>query len=67
VSCDKCGTELSVRRDDAPEVVESRLAVYHETTEPLKDYYEKLGILKTVIGQGSVDETSKLVKNAIGV
>ena len=66
-SCDKCGTELSIRRDDAPEVVESRLAVYHETTEPLKDYYEKLGILKTVIGQDSVDQTSKLVKKAVGV
>ena len=67
VSCDKCGTELSVRRDDAPEVVESRLAVYHETTEPLKEYYAKLGILKMVSGEGNVDETSNLVKAAIEV
>ena len=66
-SCDKCGTELTVRRDDAPEVVTSRLAVYHETTEPLKGYYEKLGILKTVIGQDSVNKTTELVREAIGV
>ena len=66
-SCDKCGTELTVRRDDAPEVVTSRLAVYHETTEPLKGYYEKLGILKTVIGQDSVNKTTELVREAVGV
>ena len=35
-SCDSCGTELTIRADDAPEVVSSRLAVYHELTEPLK-------------------------------
>jgi adenylate kinase len=41
VHCDKCGSDLAVRDDDAPEVVLSRLEVYHETTEPLKDYYLK--------------------------
>ena len=58
VHCDKCGEELSVRKDDAPEVVLSRLEVYHSTTEPLKEYYSKKGKLKTVDGIGSVDEIS---------
>ena len=58
VKCDKCGTELSIRKDDAPEVVLSRLEVYHSTTEPLKEYYSKKGKLKTVDGLGSVDEIS---------
>ncbi len=58
VHCDKCGEELSVRRDDAPEVVLSRLEVYHSTTEPLKDYYSQKGKLKTVDGIGSVEEIS---------
>ena len=38
-NCDKCGEELTIRKDDAPEVVKSRLATYHEQTEPLKEYY----------------------------
>ena len=67
VHCDKCKTELTTRADDAPEVVISRLSVYHETTEPLKDYYARKGILKTVIGADSVEETSKRTMEAIGV
>ena len=66
-TCDKCGTELTTRTDDAPEVVTSRLAVYHELTEPLKEYYLEKGILKTVDGNGSVEQTSLRTVEAIGV
>ena len=66
-TCDGCGTELTTRADDAPEVVSSRLAVYHELTEPLKEYYEKKGILRTVDGNGSVEQTSVRTVEAIGV
>lgn len=66
-TCDNCGTELSVRKDDAPEVVQSRLAVYHSTTEPLKEYYAKQGILKTVEGQEKVEDTTALTLSALGV
>ena len=48
--CDKCGSELVQRQDDKPETVQNRLSVYHEQTQPLIDYYEKKGILKTVDG-----------------
>jgi len=65
--CDKCGNALSIRRDDAPEVVQSRLTVYHETTEPLKDYYAKTGILKLVEGQEKVEDTTALTLAALGV
>ena len=34
--CDKCGAELTIRKDDAPETVLSRLETYHSITEPLK-------------------------------
>ena len=66
-TCDNCHTELTVRSDDAPEVVLSRLKVYHETTEPLKDFYSKKGILKLVDGNGSVEQTSEKTLEAIGV
>ncbi len=64
-ACDKCGSELSVRRDDAPEVVKSRLAVYHESTEPLKDFYAKKGVLRLVEGQEKLEDTTKLTLAAL--
>lgn len=66
VSCDKCHTELTVRRDDDPKVVLSRLEVYHSTTEPLKDYYAAKGSLRLVDGVGSVSEISKRTMQALG-
>ena len=66
-TCDNCKTELTIRKDDAPEVVISRLEVYHETTEPLKDLYLSKGILKTVDGNGSVERTTLLTEEAVGV
>ena len=63
--CEKCGEELSIRADDAPEVVLKRLAAYHEQTEPLKDYYEKTGDLKIVIGQEKLEDTTALVQAAL--
>jgi len=66
-TCDSCGTELTLRADDKPETVLNRLQVYHTETEPLKDYYAKKNLLKTVVGQASVDDTTALVKKALGI
>lgn len=66
-NCDKCGDVLSIRKDDAPEVVKSRLAVYHEETEPLKEYYTAKGLLKTVVGQEKLEDTTKLTLEALGI
>jgi len=46
--CDSCGGELIQRRDDQPEVIQERLNVYREKTEPLIQYYRKKGVLKDV-------------------
>ena len=53
-NCDKCGEELTIRKDDAPEVVRSRLVTYHEQTEPLKEYYSKTGQFVVAVGQEEV-------------
>ena len=66
-TCNNCGTELTTRADDAPEVVLNRLVTYHEKTEPLKEFYLAKGILKTVDGNGSVEQTSLRTVEAIGV
>lgn len=48
--------QISGRSDDNRETIESRLNVYHSQTEPLKEFYKELGILKTIEGVGSVDD-----------
>lgn len=64
-TCDNDGTVLSIRKDDAPEVVKSRLVTYHEQTEPIKDYYAATGKLKCIVGEKAVEDTTKLVFAAI--
>ena len=59
--CDECGSELITRKDDAPETVKARLAVYHKETEPLKDFYKSRGVLYPVEDQGSVEATSAAI------
>ena len=46
--CDACGADTVLRDDDKPETVQKRLAVYHEQTQPLIEYYDKQGILKVL-------------------
>lgn len=58
--CDKCGDKLTIRKDDAPEVVKSRLETYHELTEPLKDFYSERGKLGIVEGQEELSDTTAL-------
>ncbi len=63
--CDACDGELIQRKDDAPETVLDRLAVYHKQTEPLKDFYSKKGILRIVEGQEEIADTSALTLKAL--
>ena len=58
---DLCGGNLVMRKDDNPETIRERLKVYHDQTEPLKDFYKNLGKLKVVEGQEEVADTTALV------
>ena len=49
-TCERCGGELYQRKDDNPETVGARLAVYNEQTAPLIDYYTKKGIILNFTG-----------------
>ena len=63
--CGRCEARLIIRDDDKPEVVLSRLETYHRDTRPLIDFYDKKGVLKTVIGQEEVADTTKLTLDII--
>ena len=63
--CDKCGGELGARDDDKPETVKQRLKTYHEQTEPLIEYYRDKGLLRVAKGQSEIEETSRVVFEAL--
>lgn len=63
--CDKCGKKLYIRKDDEPETVLNRLQTYHAQTEPVIGYYRGEGLLVEVEGQELVEDTTKLVKQAL--
>ena len=64
--CDHCGSDLMIRKDDAPETVRRRLEVYHEQTEVLKDFYAKLGKLRIVEGNQTIEGANEDILVAIG-
>ena len=63
--CDRCSDTLVQRKDDQPDTVQERLNVYHEQTEPLKNYYAACGKLVIVEGQEEVADTTRLTLAAI--
>lgn len=65
--CDKCGGDLIQRADDNEATIQNRLNVYHEQTEPIKDYYDKLGLLVIAKGEEELQDTTKNVFKALGL
>ena len=63
--CDSCGSELIIRKDDAPETVRRRLEVYHAETEVLKEFYQKLGKLRIVEGNQPIEDANRAILEAI--
>lgn len=64
--CDVCGSELVLRDDDKPETVQNRLKVYHEQTQPLIDFYEKKGVLRSVDGTLPMEEVFGAITKILG-
>lgn len=65
--CDTCGGPLVQRDDDKAETVRKRLEVYHAETEPLKGYYEGKGILSPVANQDTIEGTTQVIMEALGI
>ena len=64
--CDHCGGALTVRKDDTPETVRARLAVFHAQTELLKGFYDRLGKLRLVNGDQPIDAVYRDILAALG-
>ena len=64
--CNACGSELVIRDDDKPETVRRRLEIYHNETEALKGFYEKLGKLRLVEGNQPIEDATRDILAALG-
>lgn len=65
--CDKCGADLIQRADDNPDTIKNRLNVYHNQTEPIKNYYKKMGLLVTAKGEEKLEDTTNNAAKALGL
>ncbi len=65
-TCDKCGGELYQRDDDQEDTIRNRLDVYEKSTAPLIKYYGSKGILKSVSGEGSIDDIFNQIVSILG-
>jgi adenylate kinase len=63
--CDVDGSRLVQREDDKPETVKKRLAVYHDQTKPLINYYEEQGLLRRFDGTRSPTEVHDHIRATI--
>lgn len=63
--CDKCGTELSRRKDDYEDVIRERLRVYDKKTQPVVDFYQTSGSYFEVDGNKSPEEVFSEVKKIV--
>jgi adenylate kinase len=63
--CDLCGGELYQRPDDTADVIKNRLAVYHEKTRPIEDYYRSKGLLVDIDGSKGFDEVFDSIVEAV--
>ena len=64
--CNNCGSQLAIRKDDAPETVRGRLDLYHSRTEVLKAYYKAQGKLILIQGDQPIMDTNRDILMAIG-
>jgi adenylate kinase len=60
--CDQDGSRLIQRDDDKPETIQTRLAVYHEQTEPLIEWYEERGLLRRFDGTRTPEEVNSHIR-----
>jgi len=63
--CDDCGGELVQRDDDTEETVRERIRVYHESTEPVVEFYDEQGGLVRIDGEQRPDEVWDEVADAV--
>ncbi len=66
--CDKCGSALVQRKDDASDTVQRRLGVYREQTAPVLDYYKRTGTpVHEIQGNQEIDQVQSALRGVLGL
>jgi len=63
--CDQDGSRLMQREDDSEQTIRRRLEVYHSQTEPLIDYYDRMGLLRRFDGTRDPDEVHAHIRATV--
>ncbi len=61
----ECGGELVTRKDDQPEVIETRLKAYETETAPLISYYSERHLLHRVNADQSIEAVTRDIQNQV--
>jgi adenylate kinase len=64
--CDRCGGELYQRADDNAETVQNRLDVNIKQQEPLLNFYDIKGYLRTIDGQQDIHKVFADIEHLLG-
>ncbi len=63
--CDLCKGKLYHREDDMPGAIRNRLIVYKKQTQPLIEYYNKKGVLRTIDGGKDISHIFEDIKKVL--
>jgi len=64
-SCDNCSGLLFQRDDDTEDTVKKRITTYEFETKPLIQYYQRQGILESLLSDGTIDEMYQKVSSLL--
>lgn len=65
-TCDKCGEQLTLRKDDTAESLKIRMDAYHTNTQPMLEYYKEKGIVNDIKGSDrSIEEIFGSIKDVL--
>jgi adenylate kinase len=65
--CDVCGGNLVVRSDDHEEAIKHRIQDYHAKTEPMIQFFKRMGILHTVDATLTVEKVNLAITKTLGL
>ena len=63
--CDKCGSQLTQRKDDDPQVIKKRWSVFTDEANKILEFYQDKNKLVKVDGRGDIKEIFERVKQEL--
>lgn len=64
-SCVRCGSKLVRRTDEDDKTLQNRLSLYHQETEPVIEYFKKLGRHIAIDGEPAIDQVYEQILRSL--